>query len=295
MDESVNCLQTETISPAVVTASKFYREAEKRRICTALEAGASILVVGGSGMGKTFLLRECYEFLKQKYTLALTEPMAPRQLLESIAEQIGCPTVEETDDGKTRKLTMDQLKVKIAGYLKTHKAILLLDDGQQFDPKLRAWLKKLVADQRQVMCVFCTEAPKTDLFLVLPPPIYLRGLPEHCIRDLMQLTAIEWGVELRQRDFSNLIPKASGKPSGAIALVTGEYIGSNDKDSIAPTEQINDATPLILVVAILFTIYRLVGLSTQDPMLYVASASATSVILTVYKVISRGREDRKIR
>lgn len=220
--------------------------------------------------------------------------MAPRQLLESIAEQVACPTVDEVD-GKTRKLTMDQLKVKLANYLRSHNAILLLDDGQQFDPKFRAWLKKLVADQKQVLCVFCTEAPKTDLFLTLPPPIYLRGLPEHCIRDLMEATAIEWGVMLKNRDFSNLIPKASGKPSGAIALVTGEYIGSNDADSIAPTEQINDATPLILVIAVIFTITRFVGLGAKDPMLYVASASATSVILTVYRVVSRGREDRKIR
>lgn len=272
-------------------AQKFYRQEEKARICAALKAGASVLVIGSSGMGKSVLLRECAQQLRAEgFEVALTEPMAPRQLLISICEQLGIPTI--SIEGKP--LMMDKLKPAIANWLRENTAFLLFDDGQQFDPKFRAWLKKLVAEQRQPLAVFATEAPRSDLFLVLPPPLILRPLPDHCIRDLMEQQAIEWGLQLRNRDFAGLIPKASGVPAGAIALVTGEYIGVENDG--APTEQGRDLTPLLLIVALVFVVSRFIGLGTGNPMLYVMAGSIGSVFLTFYKLLARLPKDgRKIR
>lgn len=271
---------------------KFYRQAERDRICKSLVRGASILVIAPSGMGKSLLAKECKEWLEDRSDrkVALTEPMAQKQLLESICEQLECPT----EDEEGRKLTMDKLKIQIASFLRANECFLLLDDAQQFDPKFRAWLKKLVDKQKQPIAVFCTEAPKTDLFLVLPPPLILKPLPDHHIRDLMETTAHEWGLRMNSREFAALLTKASGNPAGARALVTGEFIGV-DSDA-APTYQGRDLTPLLLIAALIFIISRFIGLGTGNPILYVMAGSLGSVFYTFWKLLAKLPKDgRKIR
>lgn len=242
-------------------------------------------------MGKSVLMRKCAEQLRAEgYALAVAEPQSPKQILETFCEQLEISTI--SIEGK--RMLMAQMKVAIEDYLRSHTAFLLLDDGQYFDAKFRGWLKKLVSDYHATIAMFCTEAPKSDVFLVLPPPLILKPLPEHLIRDLMERTATSWNVKLNNRDFSSLIPKASGIPAGAKALVIGEYIGVDNDGT--PTEKGRDLTPVLLLIALVFVVSKFVGLGTGNPMLYVMAGSIGSVFITFYRLLTQLPKDgRKIK
>lgn len=289
-EESVNSVQPEIVAPIIQTPGeeKFYREPERARICAALKAGASILVIGESGMGKSVLMRKCAEQLRSEgYAVAYAEPATPKQILEGIFEQLELSTT--SIEGK--KMLVQQMKTELENYLRSNTAFLLLDDGQYFDAKFRGWLKKLVSDYKQTIAVFCTDAPKSDVFLVLPPPLVLRPLPDHLVRDLMERTAAAWNLRLTNRDFSGLIPKASGTPAGAKALVVGEYIGVDNDGT--PTERGRDLTPVLLLIALVFVVSRFIGLGTNNPMLYVMAGSIGSVFITFYRLLTQLPKDGK--
>ncbi|MDF5725451.1 MAG: ATP-binding protein, partial [Rhizonema sp. PD37] len=131
-------------SPVIETDAnstfRLYRQDELKRICASLLANGSILVTGEQGSGKSVLAWGVVEKLREDgFTVAFVEPATTKQMLVSIAEELGVETQSKT--GKS--LTTDQLKQKIENSLKENQDFLIVDDCQNCDSRFRHWLKQL--------------------------------------------------------------------------------------------------------------------------------------------------------
>jgi replication-associated recombination protein RarA len=177
---------------------KIYRLEEKFRLLAALKANGSILLCGEEGIGKTVLADAVIsDLMDEGYQVAaIGTPATARQMLISIAEQLDINTINL--DGKA--LTVEKLKWSIADYLRSNPStFLIFDDAHQLDPKFRYWLKNLQRTKVS-MLLAATKPPKTDVFLNTPALI-LRTLPDHQIRDLMNLSS------MRLASSSNQLPE----------------------------------------------------------------------------------------
>lgn len=254
-----------------------YRSREKRRIVAALTANSSLLVVGESGCGKSFLAEAvAAELQSQNFPVAIAKVQTVKQMLISIAVQLGVDT--ETVEGKS--LTTSQLQEAIAEHLKNNSAFLICDDTQRFPASLRCWLAELHA-QQQPLLLLATFPPARDIFLKLPR-IELQPLKEREIREIMQQEAYGLGLSLKPGQLANLQQRVGGNPMLAKRVVREEYLGLEDT---APDHtQWIDGTPFLIAGLMVFTVVRLIGLGVNSTSLYLIGGILT-VAVGVFRLI----------
>lgn len=268
---------------------RIYRKSELDRITASLLANGSILVAGEEGSGKSVLAASVVERLQDDgFLVAHIEPATTKQMLVQIAEQLGV----DTHNLEGKAMTADQLKIKVADFLQDNTGILVVDDCHNCDSRFRFWLKQL-RKQGVPMLILATDPPRTDVFLNLPP-IMLKPLPEYAIREIMQAIAIERGLSLKNSDLARLQERAGGNPMLAQRVIDEEYLGLEIEEG--DHTRYFDVTFLILLLGIVFTMMRFLGLGMNDHSLYIFGGMAAAVFLGFSRLLyNLPREDRRIR
>ncbi|MDF5723703.1 MAG: ATP-binding protein [Rhizonema sp. PD37] len=251
---------------------RLYRTDEFNRIVASLLANDSILVAGERGSGKSVLATAVLSKLKDDgFNVAFVEPATTKHMLLKISEQLGV----ETQSKIGKSLTIDQLKQKIENSLKENVAFLIVDDCQNCDSRFRHWLKQL-KKLRVPILLLATDPPGTDVFSNMPPLI-LNPLPEYAILDLMEQTALERGLNLKNSDKARLQQRAGGNPMQAQRVIDEEYSGSE----VESADIYMDITPLILIVVVGLMVLKFVGLGTNNHNLYLVLGIGAPVFLGV--------------
>lgn len=270
--------ETQLCPAPVASTFRHYREMELRRILAALKANSSILVAGEEGCGKSVLYNAVYEQLSNEgFTVAMSEPATPKQMLIEIAEQLGVDTV--TLEGKP--LTVDQLQRAIATHFESNIAFLVIDDAHTCELKFRIWLKTLKR-QGVPMLLLATDPPKSDVFINLPR-IELAPLPEYAIRELMETAAMDRGINLKPHELARLQERVGGNPMLAVRVIDEEYLGLDIE--AGDHRRYQDATPLVMLAGVFFVVIRFIGLGTSNQALYIFGGVLATVFLGVSRLL----------
>jgi hypothetical protein len=266
---------------------RLYRQQELNRIIASLLSNNSILVVGEEGSGKSTLAVAVVEKLEQDgFVVINCEPTTPKQMLKEIAEHLGVDTY--SIDGKA--LTTDKLKRAIAIYLENNTVFLIIDDAHNCEPKFRGWLKYL-RRQNVPMLLLATRPPKSDVFINIPR-IELAPLPEYAIRELMERTALDKGINLKTHDLARLQERAGGNPMLAKRSIDEEFLGL-DVEAGDHTRYF-DMSPAILLVGCAFIVMRFVALGTNNAALYVMTGATGALFAGAsYAMRALPKEDKR--
>ena len=262
-----------------------YRKRELKHLKSILLADDCVLVLGESGSGKTYLMESlARQLTSEGWKVAVLQPSSPLRFLKSLAQQIGQPTV--TLEGK--QMNMEDLREAIADKMDELRStseivFLIVDSGERLRIDQRYFFKQLVERGHNV-AIFATEVALSDLYLVMPPPMRLEPLPDYCIRDLMEKTAIAKGVNLQTSNLSKLMAFAGGNPLKAIRAVKGEYVKLTAEQT--PTGRYLDLTPFLLLAGLVFVAYRYIGMGTGDPAQYIQGAIGYSAVITAIRIMS---------
>ena len=257
---------------------RLYRQSELNRITASLLANGSILVAGEEGSGKSVLANSVVEKLRSDgFAIAHIEPATTKQMLIDIADQLGV----ETHNLEGKALTADHLKIKIADFLQDNTAFLVIDDAHNCDGRFRFWLKQL-RKQGVPILVLATNPPRTDVFLSLPPMI-LAPLPEYAIREVMEVAALERGINLKNSDLARLQERAGGNPMLAQRAIDEEYLGLEVET--ADHGRYIDITPFILVVGVIFMVFKFIGRGTDDRTLYLFSGIGGAIFMGLSRLL----------
>lgn len=253
-----------------------------------LLAGSQVLVCSSEGMGKTFLANQIYEaLLGESFNVGLLEPSSSKQLLVEIADLLGV----STKNLEGRSLSTDALKVAIADRLSNNVAILIFENAHLLEAKFRHWLKNLKR-LGVPMLLTATDPPRSDIFLNLPR-IELRPLPDYAIREIMEVTALDRGINLKPREFARLLERTGGNPLLAQRAIEEELLGI-DLEAGDHNEYL-DITPIILLIGVIFIAYRFIGLGTGNQSLYILAGIGAALFMGVKQVIMMlPRETKRI-
>lgn len=269
------------------SGGRFYRQPEKTRAMAALLANSSILVAGEEGSGKTVLAQNIVEDLRQQgFKVAYLEPTTPKQFLVEMAEQFDV----DTTDLNGKALTVDGLKKAITKHLLDNVVFLVVDDAHHLETKLRGWLKMLKRLGQPIMLI-ATDPPKTDIFLNTPALI-LEPLPEYAIRDLMEKTALDKGLNVGNHQFAKLHQQVGGNPALAIRVVEQEHLGLTT-ESGDRTRHYFDMTPLIFMMGVFFVMMRFLALGTNNPLLYVMTGMMGALFMGLGRLMYSLPKDSK--
>ena len=248
-----------------------YRSAEKNRIVAALQANASLLVVGEAGIGKSVLGKAVAEELQELgFIVAIAHPLTVKQALLDVAHQLGVDT--ETLEGKS--LNTAQLSAAISEWLKDNTAFLICDDAHRYAVQFRTWLAQL-HEQGQSLLLLATFPPARDIFLRLPR-IELKPLADRPIRQIMRSTAQCLGVDMMPSQLSRLQQRCGGNPMLAQRVVREEYLGL-DATNPDHTQWI-DGTPFLIAGFMILVITRFIGLGLNSTSLYLIGGILTVAV-----------------
>ena len=247
-----------------------YRRKEFRRTVAALQANSSLLIVGETGCGKSFLAKAVAEELEiQDFQVATTKPGSVKQILLDLAFQLGVDT--ESLEGKALS-TMGLMKA-IADWLFTNTAFLICDDAHTFPVSLRCWLDQL-NNKGVPMLLLATFPPARDIFLKLPR-IELEPLSDRSIRSIMMEAAYELDLELTPAQLASLQQRTGGNPMLAKRVVREEYLGLEGN---ADHTQYIDGTPFLIATLMVFMILRFLGKGFNNTSLYLLGGIITVAI-----------------
>jgi len=243
-----------------------YRINEFKRIVASIQSASSLLVVGDQGSGKTFLAEQVYTtFLGSGFSVAFIEPCTTKQLLLRICSSFNIPT----QDFEGKKFTTEQLKQQIEIALKEGGKIMIFDDAQCIEIKIRFWLKRIVQScPTSPILLFATSPKRSDLFISVPR-IYLEPLPDKTIRQIMRNTAQDRSIKLQNVDLASLQQRVAGNPMLAVRAVHEEYIGLDSEEG--DHQRYGDGTFLIFLGVVTFIAVRFFAIGLDNKLLYALS------------------------
>jgi hypothetical protein len=167
-----------------------------QKVCEAVRANHSVLVVGEAGMGGAEFAQSLYEELLGDFQAAIaTYKGSVKKFFTAIAFQLDIPTTETQynkngDPTGEKNLTVDALKEEIAANC-SDGTLLILPEAKRLTTSIRYWLEDLMANGVVVVC-FAAANPGRDMGygkntckighdvkFCQRPCIYIRG--KHCL------------------------------------------------------------------------------------------------------------------
>lgn len=266
------------------------RQEEIRRIVEALQAGKSLLVLGESGSGKTYLGTQVGDSLGYRYAI-VSYAGAAKETLTEIAEQLNVPIV--SDDEKPKPLTAAQLRDALKDELKHSRSLLVVDDAHRWSSSLRYWLEDLYREG-VLLLLLATNPPLKDIFLKLPI-VELKPLSNDDIRSVMQREAADQGMSLTPAQFAELQTRAGGNLALAKRVIYEELLGITETRANQDQAQYIDGTPLLIALLAIVGIIRFIGLGLGDKALYVLGGILTLAALIIRSLLyAANRGKRKL-
>ncbi|MDJ0575136.1 MAG: sigma 54-interacting transcriptional regulator [Xenococcaceae cyanobacterium MO_234.B1] len=130
------------------------------KVCAAVRAGNSVLVLGEAGTGKGDFAQALHKEMLDEFQCAIaTYKGSLKKFFVAIAFQLGCPT--ENDQGKA--LTVDALKEEILEN-SSEDTLLILPEAKRLTTSIRYWLEDMISSGVCVVC-FAVANPGKDIFL----------------------------------------------------------------------------------------------------------------------------------
>ena len=139
------------------------------KICEAVRANHSVLVIGEAGMGVGEMAQALYEQMLGDFQAAIaTYKGSVKKFFTVIAFQLDIPTTETQynkngDPTGEKSLTVDGLKEEIAANC-SDGTLLILPEAKRLTTSIRYWLEDLMANGVVVVC-FAAANPGRDIFL----------------------------------------------------------------------------------------------------------------------------------
>lgn len=231
------------------------------KVCDAVRASHSVLVLGEAGMGILDLAQSLYEEMLGDFQAALAiYKGSVKSFFTAIAFQLGIPTENENGKG----MTVDQMKEEIAANC-SDGTLLILPEAKRLTTAIRYWLEDLMANGVVAVC-FAAANPGKDIFLEMLE-VELELPSDRHIREVMEEEARKNGLRLDKSRLAALQPLAGRNPMLARKVIRNEALGLNQ----AKTEHTQYVVILPIIIAALFSfaVVRFVGMGTGNKGMYI--------------------------
>ncbi|MFK0730435.1 MAG: hypothetical protein ACIWVG_04570 [Gloeotrichia echinulata HAB0833] len=196
-----------------------------------------------------------------------------KKFFQQIAEQLDIPTEVESEDGKIKNLTLDQLKEEIAVNCNPD-TLLIFPEAKRLTTGIRYWLEDLMSNGVRV-CAFAVVNPKRDIFLeMLEVEIELPS--DRVVREAMQDEAARLNLNISPSRLAALQPLAGRSPKLARQTIRREALGMNP-DKITQHSQYLDITPIMMAALALLGVLKFWGMASGDRTLYIIGGCAIMV------------------
>jgi len=231
------------------------------KVCKAIAAGNSVLVLGEAGTGKSDFALALHEELSGEFNSAIaTYKGSIKKFFVAIAMQLGCPTEDERD----RPLTVDALKQEILEN-SGEDTLLIFPEAKRLTTSIRYWIEDMISAGAKVVC-FAVANPGKDIFLDMLE-IELSLPSDAHIRLVMAAEAQRQGLEIDKSRLAELQPLAGRNPMLARKIIKQEKLGiKQDKP-----EHTNYVVIMPVIIAMLFSfaVVRFIGMGTGNKGLYI--------------------------
>jgi hypothetical protein len=129
-----------------------------------LKQGDSVLVLGEAGAGIGDISRAIYDLCAGEFDVAISIYKGSAAIFyRDIARALDVPTEMELEEGKTKKLTVDQLKEEILNNV-GDRTLLILPEAKRLTTAVRYWLEDVRAAGAK-LCACAPVNPMRDIFL----------------------------------------------------------------------------------------------------------------------------------
>ena len=231
------------------------------RVCNAVRAGNSVIVLGEAGTGKTEFAIALHEEMSNEFNSAIaTYKGSIKKFFIAIAMQLGCPT----EDDRDKPMTVDALKEEIL-VNSGEDTLLIFPEAKRLTTSIRYWLEDMISAGTRVVC-FAVANPGKDIFLDMLE-IELELPSDAHIRVVMAAEAQRQGLNISKSRLAELQPLAGRNPMLARKIIRNEKLGIK-QDKPEHTQYVV-IMPIIIAALMAFGIVRFIGMGTGNKGLYI--------------------------
>lgn len=248
------------------------------QVTSAIAAGCSVLLSGEAGQGTNQIAQAVADRFSGGLDVAIgVYKGSGKQFFQGLAKQLGCPLETEPDEkGRSRPLTVEQLKEEIAGNVGAE-TLIVLPESKRLPASVRYWIEDLMGDGVRVLATAVVN-PGRDIYLEMVE-VELALPDDQVIRSAMQDEARRRGVSLNDAQLAKLQPLAGRNPAIARKVVRNEALGLRQQKP--EHSQYLDISPLILAATCTLGLLRFIGMGTGNKSLYIVGGVAMMIGLSL--------------
>jgi hypothetical protein len=257
-------------SESVPKQSKWELGEQFEKVCEAVRAGNSVLVLGEAGTGTEEFAQNLYSEMSGEFQTAIaTYKGSLKKFFQAIAFQLDIPTTETQynkngDPTGEKDLTVDALKEEILENC-GEDTLLILPEAKRLTTSIRYWLEDMISAGVRVVC-FAVANPGRDIFLEMLE-IELELPSDRAIREVMEAEAQKQGLNLSKSRLAELQPLAGRNPMLARKIIRNEKLGLK-QDKPEHTQYVV-IMPVIIAMLFSFAVVRFIGMGTGNKGLYI--------------------------
>jgi hypothetical protein len=240
------------------------------KVCQAIAAGNSVLVLGEAGTGTGDFAQNLYSEMSEEFQCAIaTYKGSLKKFFTAIAFSLDIPTTETQynkngDPTGEKDLTVDALKEEILENC-GEDTLLILPEAKRLTTSIRYWLEDMISAGVRVVC-FAVANPGRDIFLEMLE-IELELPSDRHIREVMEAEAQKQGLNLSKSRLAELQPLAGRNPMLARKIIRNEKLGLK-QDKPEHTQYVV-IMPVIIAMLFSFAVVRFIGMGTGNKGLYI--------------------------